>query len=139
LDLLEYYNAKTPGATIEEKAASLVWHYRRANPYYSHKHLVILKRALGKLAKDQAIQVEQGNMILEIRPSEVHKGTASIEHLAEHTDFVLAIGDDSTDEDMFRHLPIWAHTVKVGRGRTAARYRAKNVDTIHELIKRLSR
>lgn len=139
LALLEAYDAKTPGAHVEEKEAALVWHYRRGNQYYTHKHLVALKRLLWRLAKKYPIVIEQGNMILEVRLSGVHKGSAALELLTDTTDFVLAIGDDATDEDMFEHLPIWAHTIKVGRGRTKARYRLKNVESVHELLTKLTR
>lgn len=139
LELLEAYDAKTPGAHVEEKESALVWHYRRGNQYYAHKHLVVLKRLLWRLAKKYPIVIEQGNMILEIRLSGVHKGSAALELLTDATDFVLAIGDDATDEDMFEHLPTWAHTVKVGRGRTKARYRLKNVDTVHDLLNKLAK
>jgi trehalose 6-phosphate synthase/phosphatase len=137
IDLLTAYDAKTPGAHIETKEASLVWHYRRGNQYYAHKHLVALKRLLWRLSKKYPIVVEQGNMILEIRLANVHKGTAALKLLTNKTDFILAIGDDATDEDMFEHLPAWSHTVKVGRGRTRARFRVKNVDAAHELITKL--
>lgn len=139
LDLLEAYDAKTPGAHVEEKDAALVWHYRRGSQYYAHKHLVALKRLLWRLAKRYPIVIEQGNMILEIRLSAIHKGTAALELVKNDTDFILAIGDDATDEDMFEHLPGWAHTVKVGRGLTKARFRIKNVDAVHELLGKLLR
>ncbi len=137
--LLEAYDAKTPGAHIERKEASLVWHYRRGNQYYAHKHLVALKRLLWRMAKKYPIVVEQGNMILEVRLANVHKGTAALKLLTPKHDFVLAIGDDATDEDMFEHLPAWAHTIKVGRGRTKARFRMKNVEAVHELLSQLLR
>jgi trehalose 6-phosphate synthase/phosphatase len=37
-------------------------------------------------------------------------------------EFVLCIGDDTTDEDMFRALQGKGYTIKVGRGNTAAEY-----------------
>jgi trehalose 6-phosphate synthase/phosphatase len=138
-ELLHTYDAKTPGAHVEEKEASLVWHYRRGHQYYAHKHLVALKRLLWQLSKKYPIVVEQGNMILEIRLSDVHKGTAALKLLTDKTDFILAIGDDATDEDMFQHLPAWAYTIKVGRGRTKARYRLHRIDSVHELLAKLTK
>jgi trehalose 6-phosphate synthase/phosphatase len=135
--ILEKYAANTPGAFVEEKEFSLVWHYRRAKTYYAQKHLVILKKLLAPLAKKYDLSVQQGNMILEVRPQNIHKGSAAAHQLGEHTEFILAIGDDFTDEDMFASMPPRAYTVKVGRGRTAARYRAKNVGEVLELLKRL--
>jgi trehalose 6-phosphate synthase/phosphatase len=135
--ILEKYAALTPGAFVEEKEFSLVWHYRRAKTYYAQKHLVILKKLLAPLAKKHDLSVQQGNMILELRPQNIHKGTAVAHQLNEHTEFIMAIGDDFTDEDMFASVPARAYTIKVGRGRTAARYRARNVAEVLELLKKL--
>ena len=98
---------------------------------------MILKKLLSPLAKKYDLSVQQGNMILEVRPQNIHKGAATAKQLNEHTEFILAIGDDFTDEDMFASLPARAYTIKVGRGRTAARYRAKNVSEVLELLKKL--
>ena len=37
-------------------------------------------------------------------------------------DFVMAVGDDKTDEDMFRALEGKAFTIKIGPGNTMAKY-----------------
>jgi trehalose 6-phosphate synthase/phosphatase len=134
--ILEKYAANTPGAFVEEKEFSLVWHFRRAKTYYAQKHLVILKKLLAPLAKKYDLSVQQGNMILEVRPQNIHKGAAA-KQLGEHTEFILAIGDDFTDEDMFAAMPPQAYTVKVGRGRTAARYRAQGVNEVLDLLRKL--
>jgi trehalose 6-phosphate synthase/phosphatase len=52
---------------------------------------------------------------------------------------VLAIGDDYTDENMFKAVPDWAYTLKVGLGLTAARYRIKNVSAVVSLLTKLTR
>jgi trehalose 6-phosphate synthase/phosphatase len=135
--LLQAYDDKTPGAHVEIKESSLVWHYRRGNQYYAHKHLVALKRLLWRLSKQYPIVVEQGNMILEVRLADVHKGTAALKLVTDKTDLVLAIGDDATDEDMFEHLPAWSYTIKVGRGRTKARFRLHSIDAVHDLLAKL--
>ncbi len=135
--ILEKYAANTPGAFVEEKEFSMVWHYRGAKPYYAQKYLVVLKRILAPIAKAHDLNIQQGNMILEVRPNNIHKGTAAANRLSEHTEFILAIGDDHTDEDMFASMPPRAFTVKVGRGRTVARYRAKDVSNVLELLRRL--
>jgi trehalose 6-phosphate synthase/phosphatase len=135
--IMEKYAANTPGAFVEEKEFSLVWHYRGAKPYYAQKYLVILKRVLASISKVHDLNIQQGNMILEVRPNNIHKGKAATNRLPEHVEFILAIGDDHTDEDMFASLPPRAFTIKVGRGRTVARYRAKDVSAILGLLKKL--
>jgi trehalose 6-phosphate synthase/phosphatase len=49
-------------------------------------------------------------------------------------DFIMAIGDDFTDEDMFKALPKRAFTIKVGLGKTRARYRVTNTKAVQILI-----
>ncbi len=137
--LLERYAARTPGAFVEHKDYSLVWHYRKASAYYAQKHLVALKRLLKKPAKTYNLDVRTGNKILEIRPVGVTKGTAAADMVEAKPDFVLAIGDDYTDEDMFTSLQWPAYTVKVGRGPTAARFRIPRIDGVQNLLKKFVR
>jgi trehalose 6-phosphate synthase/phosphatase len=137
--IFEKYAARTPGAMVEQKDFSLVWHYRKASPYYAQKHLVIMKRLLNKIAKTYDLEVNTGNKILEVKPRTVNKGIAAAKLEATNPDFILAIGDDYTDEDMFNALPLTAYTVKVGKGPTAARFRLPNVDRVHALLNRLAR
>ena len=42
--------------------------------------------------------------------------------VATRYDFILAMGDDTTDDDMFKALPVTAVTVKIGTASESARY-----------------
>lgn len=137
--LMDRYASKTPGAMVETKDASLVWHYRNAQPYASQKYLVILRRALKPIATKYDLSIGQGNKILEVRPANINKGMAALSWIKPNTDFVLALGDDYTDEYMFRLLPPKAITIKVGSGRSEANYRLKNVDTVLKLLDKLAK
>ncbi len=137
--ILEKYAANTPGAFVEVKDFALVWHYRKASPYYAQKHLVILRRILQPIAKSHGLGIYNGKKILEIKPADVNKGVAVQQFINSASDFILAIGDDYTDEDMFEQLPHFAYSVKVGRGATAARYRLKAVDDVQALLQKLAR
>ncbi|MCA9324929.1 trehalose-phosphatase, partial [Candidatus Saccharibacteria bacterium] len=139
LPILQVYTEKTPGAHVETKDSAVVWHYRKASPFYAQKHLVILKRLLARYAKRYDLVIEQGNMILEIRGHGATKGHVAEEWMKHEPSFVIAIGDDYTDEDMFRALPDWANTIKVGRGRTAARLRLPNTDKVLALLEKLAK
>jgi trehalose 6-phosphate synthase/phosphatase len=138
LPILNQFAEKTPGAFVEEKEWSLVWHYRRAQPYYAQKNLVQLKRLFKHLSKDSGLTAQSGNKILEIRPTDISKGHAVQQWLKAKPDFVVALGDDFTDEDTFAALPDHAYSIKVGRGRTAARFRITSVDEVRKLLKSLS-
>ena len=138
LNLLEQHVAKVPGSFVEQKENSLVWHYRVAKPYYAQKYLASLKRLLQPLAQKLDLKIEQGNMILEVRPSGINKGNPATDY-SKQADFVLAIGDDTTDEAMFAALPPTAWTIKVGPGSTVARYRVKDVAAVHDLLAKLNK
>ncbi len=135
--MMEIYAERTPGAFVEEKENSLVWHYRKSPSYHAQKNMVILKQLLNKSLRGTDLKVHSGHKILEVKPKTANKGVAASELLANHTDFILSIGDDYTDEDMFASLPAYAFTLKVGPGRTNARYRIKNVEEVIALLKKL--
>jgi trehalose 6-phosphate synthase/phosphatase len=136
--ILEKYAARAPGAQVEAKESSLVWHFRKTSPYHAQKYLIVLKRALKAYARKSNLELRQGNKILEVRPHGINKGTSAIAWLNKLSpDFVVAIGDDYTDEDMFTNLSTDAYTIKVGRGRTAAKYRLKNVESVLAFLEQL--
>jgi trehalose 6-phosphate synthase/phosphatase len=50
----------------------------------------------------------------------------------------LAIGDDFTDEELFAVVPESAFSIKVGRGRTKAKYRLVGYQDVRNLLKKLA-
>ena len=136
-EMMEIYAKRTPGAFVEEKESSLVWHYRKSPPYHAQKNMVILKQLLTKTLRGSELKVYSGNKILEVKPKTANKGVTVSDMLADGTDFILSIGDDYTDEDIFASLPAYAFTVKVGPGRTHARYRLQSVEDVLTLLKKL--
>jgi trehalose 6-phosphate synthase/phosphatase len=135
--VLEKYADLTPGAKVEVKPHSLVWHYRVASPYYAQKYAVTIKRVLKPILKKYGLELLQGNKVLEIKNPRVGKGLAAQRWLRRDYDFILAIGDDMTDEDLFKTLPLSAHSVKIGRGRTQAQFRLPNSKDAVSLLKKL--
>ena len=53
-------------------------------------------------------------------------------------DFVIALGDDWTDEYTFEAMPERAITIKVGTKSTSARYYVEDVATVRNLLSRLT-
>jgi trehalose 6-phosphate synthase/phosphatase len=125
--ILEMYADRVAGAFVEEKEFSLVWHYRMAELNQGRSvareladHLLIFTASIG-------LQVLTGNKTIEIRGAGINKGTAVQRWLAKTDfDFVLAIGDDLTDEDMFAVLPQSAYSFHVGATQTGARFRLRD-------------
>ena len=139
LPALEKYVRLAPGARIEIKPHSLVWHYRATTPYYAQKYTVIIKRALKPFLKTHGLELVQGNKVLEIKNPRISKANAAQPWLERDYPFVLAIGDDITDESLFTHLPSSSYSIKVGRGRTAARFRLASSKEIVSLLRKLVR
>jgi len=129
--ILELYSDRTAGSSVEEKDFSLVWHYRRADPELAYLREQELRGALLNLTENLNVGVFEGNKILEIRNVGVNKGRAAEFWTAKQNwDFLLAAGDDYTDEEMFSVLPDGAYSIKVGISISKARF---NVDTLNEI------
>jgi trehalose 6-phosphate synthase/phosphatase len=136
--LFDHYAVITPGSMVEKKEWAVVWHYRNAAPFTANKHLVMLKKLLRPIAKKENLRIKAGKKVLEVHPLDISKGHAVKEWLiGSEIDFVLAIGDDTTDEDMFAALPKTSFTIKVGTGRTLANYRLRDPAAVHQLLRKL--
>jgi len=103
LPILEDYTERTPGSMIETKEVNLVWHYRNADSDFASFQAKELVVHLQNLASKLPIEVLIGKKVIEIRPQDSSKGAAvrKIMGLESDADFVLCVGDDKTDEDMF--------------------------------------
>ena len=137
--ILQLYVDRLPGALLEEKEFSLAWHYRRADVEQASRRARELLDALAGFTRNIDVQVLEGNKVLEVRNTGVSKGTAAAEWLGGlGADFILAIGDDWTDEDLFRALPPSAYSVRVGLANTAARYYLGNHTAVRRVLRELS-
>ncbi|GAA4500673.1 bifunctional alpha,alpha-trehalose-phosphate synthase (UDP-forming)/trehalose-phosphatase [Hymenobacter ginsengisoli] len=137
--VLELYVARTPGAFIEEKDYSLVWHYRRADTDLGIERARELMSHLSFMTANTDLQVMEGNKVLEIKNAGVNKGTAAARWIEQYpSDFMLALGDDRTDEDTFRALPPTAYSVRVGTGaRSLARFNIGSPAQVRQLLRKL--
>ncbi|MCR5888817.1 bifunctional alpha,alpha-trehalose-phosphate synthase (UDP-forming)/trehalose-phosphatase [Hymenobacter sp. J193] len=134
--MLEQYVSRTPGSYIEEKDYSLAWHWRRADAGLGAVRARDLLNHLTFMTSSTELQVLEGNRVLEIKHAGINKGTAAAQWLsADSQPFVLALGDDRTDEDTFAALPPEAYTLKVGpTSRSLARYAVAGVADVRRLL-----
>ncbi len=121
--LLELFVTRCVGSFIEEKKNTLAWHYRNTHPDLGFIRSRELRNSLQQLTTNTPLQVIDGNKVLEVRLMGIDKG-ATAKKMFDHfsPDFTLCIGDDTTDEDMFKVLREVAYTIKIGSGNTAAKY-----------------
>ncbi len=133
--LLETYVDRTPGSFIEEKSYSLVWHYRNAQKGLGELRANELMNNLKYLASDKGLQLLSGDKVLEIKNVEINKGKAALTLIDKNDyDFIIAFGDDYTDEDLFKALPDGAISVKVGSNFSAAKFYLRNPAEVRKLL-----
>ncbi len=133
--VLEGYVNRTPGSFIEEKDYSLVWHYRKVETGLGEIRTRELTSHLKYLAGNKNLQVLEGHKVVEIKNSEINKGRAAMHWLDKYkTDFVMAMGDDWTDEDTFLVMPEKAVSVKVGSAASAAKYSVHSPQDVRNLL-----
>lgn len=122
-DIMQHIVEKTPGSRIETKKTSLVWHYRNCDKWLADLREKQLINALMRPCARLNLQIMRGNKIVEVKSIGFNKGTEAIRLVKNNDyDFVLAMGDDITDDDMFHALPGEAITIKVGTVSPIARY-----------------
>jgi trehalose 6-phosphate synthase/phosphatase len=139
-EILDAYVDKTPGSFVEEKEYSLVWHYRRVETGLGELRTRELMSHLKYMVSDEHLQVLEGNRVVEIKNNQVNKGVAATRWTEEYpNDFIMAIGDDWTDEDTFKALPDSAYTLKVGGGISSAKYGITDHYQVRELLKALTK
>ena len=136
--ILDRFKRRTPGALVEEKDFSLVWHYRKADPELSSVRVAELKDTLYFLTANLKLDVAEGNKIVEVKNAGINKGHAAMKWISKKKwDFILAVGDDVTDEDLFRELPDFAYSIKVGLAPSRAKFRFKSQRDVRSLLKSL--
>ena len=137
--LMEEYVPQCPQSFIEEKEYAVAWHYRNM-PATALDAAKELYRKLLACTAQGPVNVLDGHKVIEVRLKEANKG-AAIERVLGHAayDFILCVGDDITDEDMFERLAdrAEAFTIKIGNGATAARYSLHTPYMVQSLLTEL--
>ena len=126
---------------IEEKEYSMVWHYRNAGKEKIEQQAEKLHEHLSHFALNKNLQVFMGNKIVEIKHSGINKGNAILKLFnKDNYDFILGIGDDYTDEDMFRALSGMdnTYTIKVGFDNSFARFNVYTPQMVVSLLEAIS-
>jgi trehalose 6-phosphate phosphatase len=135
--LAERAAAAVPGAWVEEKVAGVAFHYRQAKP--ASKGSVASQRLAERLSRLDSVWIRRGHLVLEASVRPGNKAEA-VEWLRSEVGAgaVVFVGDDETDEDVFRAAAPGDVTVRVGPGETAARYRAADPAEVIDLLGRIA-
>jgi trehalose 6-phosphate synthase/phosphatase len=138
ISLLDSFTAKNPDSFVEEKKYAIAWHYRNMDRVSGY----ILSRELLRILPEKIsdLKILDGKKVVEIMSCHTGKGQAVVSLLDKASyDYVLCIGDDVTDEEMFRILveDDRCCTIKVGPGQTIAKSRLPEVADVLFLLQQL--
>lgn len=136
--MMSLFVNRCPGSFLEEKKNTLAWHYRNTNPDLGFTRSRELRNSLLQITANTPLQVIDGNKVIEVRQMGIDKGTTSMNIINQwQPGFVLCMGDDTTDEDMFRALRNKGFTIKIGQGNTAAQYSIWSQEEVMPLLRKL--
>jgi len=134
------WKRERPGVVLEDKGLSMAVHYRGA-PEWEREASEVLEKAARLLGGMYVVR--SGKMVAELRPSGYDKGRA-IEAFMGEVPFLgrvpIFAGDDATDEEGFEVVNrLEGHSIKVGEGTTAARWRLANAEQVLDWLSRFAR
>jgi len=121
IEIMEYYEERTPNSLIEHKAYGCAFHYKRVKDFDVEKLYCLLRRTVNK-------NVLLGKGVIEVRSASKDKITRDLQP-------ALCAGDDRTDEDMFEECS--GINIRVGKGKTKAEYYVETVPDFLSLLKKI--
>jgi trehalose 6-phosphate synthase/phosphatase len=138
--ILQHFVDRTPGSFIEEKEFALVWHFRTIEAEFGDWLATELVAMLEGMLAETELRAYRGSKIVEVKPMWANKGALANELLPGYADdaFILGIGDDRTDEDLFARLPENAWSVHVGGGPSKARYSLPDTHRVRQVLQQLT-
>ena len=127
--------ARDPGFLVENKPASLAFHYRNAAEAAAATAVECIVQGP---ATWPGVYIRHGNKVIELSVVQTSKGRA-LQRLRQRlgATAVLYLGDDVTDEDAFDSLCGPDVGIKVGPGSTKARYRATDTIEVAQILARV--
>ncbi len=137
--ILQHFVDRTPGSFVEEKEFALVWHFRTIEAEFGDWLATELVAMLEGMLAETELRAYRGHKIVEVKPMWANKGALATELLSGYASdgFILGIGDDLTDEDLFARLPENAWSIHVGGGVSKARYSLTDTRHVRQLLHQL--
>jgi trehalose 6-phosphate synthase/phosphatase len=136
--VLEVFVDRTPNSFVEDKQFAMAWHYRKVAGGLGRRRSKELRDELSGFANTYGLSILDGDRVVEIKGAGVDKGSAAYRWMGRpEYDFVLVIGDDATDEDLFAAAPDSAWTIKSGHGPSQANFAVRGPDEVRALLSQL--
>ncbi|MDE1822803.1 MAG: bifunctional alpha,alpha-trehalose-phosphate synthase (UDP-forming)/trehalose-phosphatase [Candidatus Micrarchaeota archaeon] len=138
MPILRIYAERLKGSAIEQKDVSLTWHYRAAKSPNASDVALELGNILTNLTANSNLKVVYGKKSIEVMNTYVSKGMSYLKLMSNTKhDFILAIGDDSSDESIFEVLPKGSFSIKVGMSVSNAKYNLKSQRDVVRLLRKI--
>lgn len=155
--VMDNYTVRTHGTYVEQKGNALIWQYRDADPEFGFAQSKELEDNLQDILSGYPVNIIRGGGVsdgyIEVRPVGVSKGHFLVhvmdllKNMRLKVDFVMCIGDDSSDEPMFqmlRQLPtkgvlMSKYGVAVGKKPTAATSYVDDSSQVMQLLTMLGK
>lgn len=134
------YSEKVPLAWVEKKSACLVWHFRQSPQDFAQYQAKKMDDELQVGMANEPVSIVIGKKIVEAKAIECNKGSFLrwLMQQPENDDAsFICIGDDRTDEDMFRALGPRGVSIKVGEGFTEAQFRLEEQKDVITFLREL--
>ncbi|KAF1315291.1 Trehalose-phosphatase, partial [Globisporangium splendens] len=145
--ILEHFTERTPGSLLDIKDCSYTWHFRDADPTFGLKQAKDLQLHFDQMLRDRPVGIVMCRIkkYVTIRPWRVNKGRA-VSRILEYEsetpyftsldfDFILAVGDERTDEDMFNVVQgSNCYTCTVGHKVSRAQYYLDDPDDVLRVL-----
>jgi trehalose 6-phosphate synthase/phosphatase len=133
-----------PGASVEKKLAGIAYHYRIPSLEHPAEARLRAEQLMADLADlDMSFGILDGSMVVEAHAGGVDKGVAVRPWLENTYDFVLAMGDDTTDAKMIAAIEASGipqrFTIAVGEKELGARLRLPDPSHVRDLLDAMSR
>ncbi|KDO82516.1 hypothetical protein CISIN_1g002979mg [Citrus sinensis] len=153
--VMRSYTEATDGSNIEIKESALVWHHQDADPDFGSCQAKELLDHLESVLANEPAVVKRGQHIVEVKPQGVSKGLVAEKVLVRMfnggrpPDFVMCVGDDRSDEDMFESIlstvsgpslpvPPEIFACTVGRKPSKAKYYLDDATDVLKLLQGLA-
>ena len=126
---------RVPNSFVESKSDAVAWHYRMSDAQVADHERQDLLRRLRGVVVGLGLMIMENSKVVEVTPVATSKGQAILPFVnSGDYDFMMALGDDDTDETMFAVMPDKGWTIKVGPGQTKARLRVNDPTAVTLLL-----
>ena len=150
------YTDRCEGSTLEIKESSIVWQYSECDQELGKAFASVITSELQVALKNKEVKIINGKGFVEVITLGIDKGYFVSYIIKEKIrqkkapDFILCIGDDASDEKMFKFLNKKKKEIKgfnhaanlisitVGKKPSEAQYYVNNTKDVQDLIKKFT-